>query len=137
MEQQARICSMDAPAMVGKRKDADGREPLHPIRDGIEWDLLPKERRLESQWSVRDGTLPGTLAEQTVPSRGIPSHPTFLADKSSNPHASLPPFFVLSCCSFFPLCTILLLKKAKSSTAALLVLLKFRTNGVCKTNTVK
>lgn len=68
--------------------DVNGREPLHLIRDGTEWDLLPKERHLESKWSVRDRTLPGSLSEQ---SGGIPSHLTFLADKSSNPHASLPP----------------------------------------------
>lgn len=125
---------MDAPAMVGKKNDVNGREPLHLIRDGTEWDLLPKERHLESKWPVRNRTLPGSLSEQ---SGGIPSHLTFLADKSSNPHAFLPPFFFLSCCSFFSLYKILLLNKAKSSTAVLLVLLKFRTNGVCKTNTMK
>lgn len=89
---------MDAPAMVGKKNDVNGREPLHLIRDGTEWDLLPKERHLESKWPVRNRTLPGSLSEQ---SGGIPSHLTFLADKSSNPHAFLPPFFFLSCCSFF------------------------------------
>lgn len=68
---------MDALAMVGKKKDADGQGPLHPLRDGIEWDLLAKGRHLESKWPVRDRMLPGTLAEQTVPSRG---NPTFFAE---------------------------------------------------------